>query len=85
MTTNIGPFHIFYILNQGWATYGPRAACGPREHFVRPANTFETSVNLSYDDKRGMNCRVKEPKTVHATMKRAFVGSHRHIFRPITG
>ena len=27
-------------LGQGWANYGPRAACGPREHSVRPANTF---------------------------------------------
>ena len=25
---------------QGWANYGPRAACSPREHSVRPANTF---------------------------------------------
>ena len=33
--------------DQGWAKCGLRAACGPREHFVRPANTFETSVNLS--------------------------------------
>ena len=27
-------------LEQGWANYGPWAACGPREHSVRPANTF---------------------------------------------
>ena len=29
-----------------------------------PANTFETSVNLSDNDKRGNNCRIKEPKTL---------------------
>ena len=32
--------HItIYPLNQGWANYGPRAACSPPEHFVRPAYT----------------------------------------------
>ena len=72
-------------LDQGWATYGPRAACGPREHFVRPASTFATSVNLSDDDWRGNNCRIKEPKTLHATMKKAFVSLHRRIFHPFRG
>ena len=52
----------------------------PREHFVRPANTFETSVNLSDDDRRENNCRIKEPKTLHATIKKAFVSLR--IFRP---
>ena len=33
-------FSRFNALDQGWANYGPRAACGPREHSVRPANTF---------------------------------------------
>ena len=40
---------------------------------MRPANTFETSVNLSYDDKRGNKCHMKEPKSLHATMERAYV------------
>ena len=74
-----------YALKQEWATYGPQAAYGPREHFVRPASTFESSVNLSDDDKRGNNCRIKEPKTLHATMKKAFVNLHRRIFRPFRG
>jgi len=26
-------------LAQGWANYGPRAACGPWDHFMRPAGT----------------------------------------------
>ena len=69
----------------GGATYGPRAACGSREHFVRPAITFETSVNLSDDDRRGNNSRINEPKTLHATMKKAFVSLHRCIFRPFRG
>ena len=56
----------------------PRAFCAVLEH-------FKTSVNLSYDDKREKNWRVQEPKTLHATMKRAFVGPHRNIFRLITG
>ena len=29
----------FYSLEQGWATYGPRAGSGPRRHFDRPAST----------------------------------------------
>ena len=41
-------------LIQGWATYGPR--------FVRAANTFKTSVNLSYDDKRGSIAALKSQK-----------------------
>ena len=52
---------------------------------MRPVNSFDTSVNLSDDDKRGNNCRIKEPKTLHASMKRAFVGLHRRIFRLIRG
>ena len=63
-------------IEQGWATYGPQ------EHFVRLANTFETSVNLSDNDRRGNNCYIKEPKTLHATLKKAFVSLHRRIFRP---
>ena len=77
--------YLMKEIKQGWETYGPRAACGPLEHFVRPANTFKTSVNLSYDDKSGKHCRVYEPKALHAIMKRAFVGLHRSIFRLITG
>ena len=61
---------------QGRATYDPRAACGPRKHFVQPVNIFETSVNLSDDDKRGRNCRSEKPKTLHAVMKRPFVTLH---------
>ena len=35
---------------------------------MRHANTFETSINLSGNDRRGNNCRIKEPKTLHATI-----------------
>jgi len=27
-------------LNQGSRNYGPRARCGPRSHFIRPAKRF---------------------------------------------
>ena len=30
---------------QGWANYGPRAACGPRDHFMRPAGTCRNSYS----------------------------------------
>ena len=66
---------MFIVLDQGWATDGPR------EYFVGPANTFETSVNLSYDDKTGNKCRMKEPKSLHVTIIRAYVSLHRRVFR----
>ena len=36
----------------GWAK------CDFREHFVRPANTFEALAKLIYDDKWRNNCRT---------------------------
>ncbi len=30
---------VFHVINQGSQTRGPRAACGPTDAFVRPANT----------------------------------------------
>ena len=45
-----------YDIDQGWAT------SGPRENFVQSVNTFETSVNLSYDDKRETNAVGKSQK-----------------------
>ena len=36
---------VLYMLKQGWANYGPRAACGPRDHFMRPAGTCK---NFTY-------------------------------------
>jgi len=38
--------HIDYgksILWQGWANYGPRAACGPPEYIMRPVMRIKTS------------------------------------------
>ena len=29
-------------VEQACTTYGPRAACGPRMHFVRPAKAFQS-------------------------------------------
>ena len=55
--------HYRERLEQGWAFYGSR------EYFVRRANTFETLVNLSYDVERGNKCRMKEPKSLHVTIK----------------
>ena len=31
-------------LHQGWANYGPQAACSPPSHFLRPANNFAEFV-----------------------------------------
>ena len=28
-------------IEQTWATYGPRAGSGPRDHFTRPAGTYK--------------------------------------------
>ena len=30
----------YYNLSQGWANYGPRAACGPPEHIMRPVGMY---------------------------------------------
>ena len=34
----------FYGLEQGWATYGPWAKCGPPRHFTRPETFFLFSM-----------------------------------------
>ena len=39
--------HWFFLLEQGWATGGPRAACGPRVEFVRPASSFVYIIGFS--------------------------------------
>ena len=31
---------IYYNLSQGWANYGPRAACGPPGHIMRPVGMY---------------------------------------------
>ena len=35
-------------LYQGWAKYGPRAACGTRDHFLWPAGTYSYRNINSY-------------------------------------
>jgi len=30
----------FRVLVQGWANYGPRAACGPPEYIMQPVGTY---------------------------------------------
>ena len=43
----VGP----YNLDQTWATYGPRAGSGPRDHFTRPAGTYK-NVTLYRESSR---------------------------------
>ena len=38
-------------LEQTWATYGPRAGSGPRDHFTRPAGTYK-NVTLYRESSR---------------------------------
>ena len=38
-------------LTQTWATYGPRAGSGPRDHFTRPAGTYK-NVTLYRESSR---------------------------------
>ena len=52
------------ILDQGWANYGPRAACGRR-------TLAETSIYLIECDRGSHTCRTEEPKTFQVTIERA--------------
>ena len=60
---------MFYLVFEKMALYynvqgivQGSAKSGPREHFVRPANIFETVVKLIYDEKWRNNCRITEAK-----------------------
>ena len=46
----IPPPAIFInALDQRWAKYGPRAGCGPRDDFMRPAGSYK-KMNRSTED-----------------------------------
>ena len=42
-------FLRFLTLEQRWAKYGPRAGCGPRDDFMRPAGSYK-KMNRSTED-----------------------------------
>jgi len=40
-----------YALDQGWANYSPRAACGPPEYIMRPVGTYMFARFLKFYSK----------------------------------
>ena len=44
---------------QAYTTYGPRAACGPRKLFLRPARAFSIIENVAKARPRISNCRSR--------------------------
>ena len=53
---NFGAFNCIIcgnmILLQAWATYGPRAGSGPRDHFMRPAGTYRNMTSYRESSRR---------------------------------
>ena len=40
------------VLLQAWATYGPRAGSGPRDHFMRPTDTYSNMTSYRESSRR---------------------------------
>ena len=66
---NYSLYFSFYLLFEKMVLYynvqgivQEWAKCGPQEHFVQLANTFETLVKLIYNNKWRNNCRITEAR-----------------------